>query len=318
MTYEIKRIALSEIDQADDAFRITTNTDVESLCDAIQTVGMINSPVLVETDHTAFRIVCGFRRIAAATLLGRQTIRAAVLDVQTNDLDCARIAVADNIFQRTLNLIEISRALRLLDELLENSDQLANEAAILGLPDNAGVMHKLKGLCRLPKAVQEGILSSAISLPVAIEIDAMPVDEGRCYAEIFNRLRPSLNKQREIMVLVQEIASREDISVLHVLNDPNIEEILNHADLDRSRKLQKVRAFLKTRRFPAITHAEKTFETHVKKMKLGSGIKLVPPKNFEGSDYTLVVDFKNLKELEERIGIIEEMKNHPALAKILS
>lgn len=317
MAYELKRVALSEIDQTEDTFRITTNTDTESLSTAIQIAGMINPPVLCQRDDTALKVVSGFRRIAAATLLGWRRLLAAVLAPGTDMIACARIAIVDNMSQRALNLLETSRALCLLENALENPAQLPDEAAALGLPDNAGIIRKIKGLCELPEAVQGGIISSAISLPSALEFAAMPAEATR-FAAIFECLRPSLNKQREILTLVQEIAHREDLSVLQVLADPTIEEALNEEDSDRARKLQKIRACLKQRRFPAITRAERAFEASVKKLKLGTGTRLMPPKNFEGSDYTLVVGFKNRNELKKRISAIKKLPDHPDLAKILS
>ena len=104
---------------------------------------------------------------------------------------------------------------------------------------------------------------------------------------------------------------------LEVLRDKHLQEILNHADLDRNQKARKIRSLLKKRRFPAITSAERAFDRLISELKLGSDIKLTPPDNFEGSIYTLTINFKDLIELKDSQATFDAIIQNPALEKIL-
>ena len=194
---------------------------------------------------------------------------------------------------------------------------LGKSLSVMGLPDNQSIIKKIKGLYHLPGFVQSGILSNTISLAMALELGRLQLEAGECLAKLFQTLTLSLNKQREILSLLKEISLREDISIRKVLENDNLQKILTNKNLDRNQKIREIRIYLKQRRFPVITAAEKEFEKHVKKLKLGSGTKLIPPDNFEGTTYTLKLFFKNLIELKDRKASFDALIKNPSLNKIL-
>ena len=116
---------------------------------------------------------------------------------------------------------------------------------------------------------------------------------------------------------MQEIALREDIAILEVLNEDRLQAILNQTDLDKSQKTRIIRSYLKQRRFPAVTRAARAFEKLIKELRLPGGIKLIPPANFEGSIYTLTFNFKDLPELIEHKTTFDEITHNSYMKKIL-
>jgi hypothetical protein len=87
-----------------------------------------------------------------------------------------------------------------------------------------------------------------------------------------------------------------------VLESEQICAILESSETDRNKKAEKIRSTLRERRFPALNAAENRYAEMVKTFELGNpnAIKLIPPPFFEGTEYTLTLSFKNLKELEAR------------------
>jgi ParB family chromosome partitioning protein len=316
MRFKQKIAKLSFIDSKDDSFRITTQINVDHLMDSIDHVGMLNLPLLVERE-TGYKIVCGYRRIEACRRLDWTEVEAKILDIDTKRLKCITYAIADNSLQRPLNLIEQSRSINLLYPFFKDVGALGKELSLMGLPDNPSIIKKIKELCHLPGSVQSGILSNTISLAMALELGRLQQGAGEGFAKLFETLKLSLNKQREILTLVKEISLREDISMLEVIENDILQKILSNEDLDRNQKIRKIRIYLKQRRFPVITAAEKEFESHLKKLKLGSGTKLIPPDNFEGATYILKLSFKNLNELKDRQASIDALIKNPSLRKIL-
>lgn len=152
---------------------------------------------------------------------------------------------------------------------------------------------------------------------MALELGRFKQEAGESFAKLFEILKLSLNKQREILTLVKEISLREDISILKVLENNVLQEILTNEDLDRNQRIRKIRNYLKQRRFPVITTAEKEFEKQLKKLKLGSQTKLIPPDNFEGTTYILKFSFTNLIELKDRKATLDALIQNPCLEKIL-
>ncbi len=322
MTFDDAVVDLTHIHAADGVFRITTNTDSAGLETSIQGVGLLAPPLLLrkstEGGEAGFRIVAGFRRVAACTSLGWRRLPARILPPETPRRTCIRLAVADNAGQRTLNPIEISRALTLLSEEIADSGDLAAAAAGLGLPDARGPIRKLRPLCTLPPELQAGILSGDISLSMAEALAVLDRDLAVTLTHLFCDLKLSLNKQREVLTLLQEIALREDRTVQNLLQDAAVQTIIGDTNADRNRRAAALRRSLRRRRYPAISRAEAAFAETVKDLPLGEGIRLTPPPHFESPAYSLSLTFTSLSELAERRRRLGEILSHPAAKTLFS
>lgn len=318
MRFKEKTVQLNCIDLNDETYRITTRTHIDDLIDSIKEVGVINSPLLVEKKSSLraqrnlkFAVVCGFRRVAACQHLGWLNLKARIIDSDTERVECVKLAIIDNALQRPLNLIEKSRSLQMLSGFFKDDIKLSRAVSALGLPENLSVIKKIKNIYHLSPFIQNCIFSNSISLSVAVELGAFEQDAGVMFARLFDDLKLSLSKQREIVTLVKEIALRDDICIKEVFKDNDFQRILNSGELDRTQKSQRVRSYLKQRRFPAITVAKKRFEKQVEKLRLKGGIRLIPPDNFEGSTYMLKLCFNNLKQLKDRKAILDKaIQNH--------
>ena len=316
MRFKVSTVPLSAINIDDRIFLITTDTSYDDLAVSIKSVGLMNPPFLIHK-ASGYRIVTGFRRINACHSLGWPDIDAKVLKPDTPKLECVKLAVSDNSFQRPLNLIETSRSISLIRSLIEEDEIFMKTATQLGLPNNLAVLKKMEILCHLPWSIQQGVGSESISLAMALDLGKLKDDIGEMFAEIFDTLKLSLNKQREILTLAGEIAVREDISVRELLAGKEIRDIIGADDLDRTQKTRNLRLYLKRRRFPELITAEKNFKSGLKKLKLGPGVQLNPPKYFEGKTYILNLSFDNLTELEDRKKTLEKMLKDPNLAAVL-
>jgi hypothetical protein len=216
-----------------------------------------------------------------------------------------------------LNLIELSRTFELLASVFENIKEVAQESSALGLPSNPDFIRKTQPLCRLPAVVQNGVIHDIIALPVAIELSRLNPDVSTALADLFCDLKIGLNKQREIITFIREIALREDLPPSDIIKDPIWIEIIYDKTYDRSLRPRKIRQYLKQRRFPTITCTERRFEKYREELALGRNVKLTPPRNFEGNRYTFSIDFKNLQELKEGVAKLDNLTNHSNIKKIL-
>ena len=309
-------ITLSGINLHDDTFRITTRTDVNDLMESIQHDGLITPPLLIKKD-SALIIVCGFRRITACLKLNWKEITARILNPDKSNLDCLRLAIAENALQRSLNLIETSRCLQKLSLFLTDIRQLTESVSSLGLPDNPSIIDKIKNLCLLPSPIQNSILDETISLAMAKELESLETDCAIAFARLFDQLKIGLNKQKEIVTWVKEIARREGLSTKEVMEDKHFVEIMTHRDFDRGQKSRKLRSFLRKRRFPRIAEFEKRFKIQHKNLNLGNHIKLIPPKEFEARHYALNLKFTNYEHLKSLHARLSKIIQHSDLKKII-
>ncbi len=316
MRFREKIVNLSQIDFSDDAFRITTEKQVDDLMRSINHVGILHLPLLLKKE-TTYTIVCGFRRIEACRRLNWFKLEAMILEADTMRLKCIKYAITDNAFQRPLNLIEKSRSIEMLFDFFKDINRLSEELSVLGLSEHPSMIKKLKGICHLPEPLQNSILSNTISLSMLLELAGMSWDDAKDFITLFNTLKLSLNKQREIVTMVKEIAIREDKSILQVIEESHLKKILMNEDLDKNQKAHNIRIYLKQRRFPSIAVIEKSYEKYRQKLNLESGFKLIPPINFESSTYTLQLSFNNMTQLKGLKTAFDALMENPSLKKIV-
>lgn len=309
-------VPVDAIDAEELRFRITTRSDLEPLAASIGRLGLLQ-PLLLRAAGRGYTIVSGFRRLAACRQLGRREIPARVLSLAVTDACCARLAIGENALARPLNLIETARALALLTATAPDGRLPVEDAGALGLPAHAGVAARLMRLERLPAAVREGVQEGAIALAMAEELGRLAPDAASAFARLFRRLGLGLNRQREILSLVTEIAAREGRPVLEILTGHELEECLLDPAADRGHAAQQIRRRLHRRRFPAIRRAEEGFETLRRRLDLGEGLQLTPPRDFEGTCFSLTLSFGSLEELLELRGRLDALARNPALSRIL-
>lgn len=315
LTAAPRPVPLEAIDAQDLRFRITTRAEIDLLAASIDRLGLLH-PLLLRASGRRATIVGGFRRLAACRHLGWREIPARVLSPAVTDACCARLAVGENSLARPLNLIETARALALLAATASDGCLPAEDAAALALPSHAGLAARLMGIERLPGPVREGIQEGVIALAMAEELGRLAPEAACAFARLFRTLGSGLNRQREILSLVTEIAAREGRPALEILTEP-VAECLREPAADRGHADHQIRRRLHRRRFPAIRRAEENFEALRRRLELGERLQLAPPRDFEGTRFTLTLSFETLAELQELRGRLDALSLNPALRRIL-
>ena len=200
---------------------------------------------------------------------------------------------------------------------MSDQKQIIAMLPALGLPDNLGVARKALPLSTLPDAIQKGVISGQIPLPIALELGALDPDTGRLLSEIFQELALGLNLQREVLLLVKEIAARESINIMDVLTAKNVRALFADPDLDRTQKRMAFRDHLKTRRYPVIQKAHEAYTRKLKSLKLPAKVRLVAPKNFESRQYTFQIDFATIPQLKTHLELLLQKAQSPELQDLL-
>jgi len=297
MDFRCESLRLDQIDLSDAGYRITTPQDKPTLAPSVNRLGVI-CPVVVKQTPDQFVIVSGFRRIAACRQSTCATIPCRILPDETPAAVCAEIAIAENLSQRALNFVEQARCLALLRETTGGLNSAKAAAETMGLACNKKLIAKLNMILVAPDIIQTGLATGTLSLPVALALSAFSRDDALALANLFERFPMGLNKQREIVQNVREIAIREDRTARRVLEDDSFQAILRDDALDGNQKTRQIRVLLKKRRFPRIAEAEKAFNEGLRQLGLGGEVQVTPPPGFEGSTITLTIRANDLKGLK--------------------
>jgi len=306
MNFNEQSLSLESLHLRDTHYRITTSDEIDKLRNSIAALGVLNPPILRQKAG-GYRIVAGFRRIDACRLLGRRNIRARVLPTDIDDSTSVWLAIADNSLQRPLNLIETARALNLLAGVAADEMELSRQAAVLALPDNPSLMRKIMSLTTLPAGLQNRLAAGELAMAMALKLKRLDSVTAESLGRLFADLKLGLNRQRELLSLLTEIARREEMTVSELLTDPAFRNLMSAPDLERSQKAGRLRSLLRRRRYPVMSAATTGFQDLVRHLNLGPGVQLVPPGNFEGTTYTLAITFDRLDQLRDRSLQIENL-----------
>ncbi|MDY6986624.1 MAG: ParB/RepB/Spo0J family partition protein [Thermodesulfobacteriota bacterium] len=317
MEYDSRVISISEIDTADASCCLSLKVDPGALVASMKAVGLINPPVLAQKKDEKYRIICGFRRVKACRVLGWEKISAQVVGADCSELDLLQLAVLDNQSHRPLNVIEQARGIRKLGPHLPAKGRLEALASLLGFPPNKKVFEKIRHMDGLPEAIQAGVLDETVSFEAAARLAGLSHGEALGFFDLLKGLKFSQNKQMEMITFVQEIALREDLQVAGVLQSKEMRAIMDRPDLNRNEKGAKLRAYLKRRRFPALTKVEAEFSDALKALKLSKDISITPPPYFEGGPYTLRMTFKDVDDFDRRCKTLDAIAKNPALKRVL-
>lgn len=297
MKYKYQAVHSSRVSYKDLSFRISTGNESIDLTDSIARTGLINPPILLCRGEN-YVIVCGFLRIAACNRLGFNEIPALLLDENTSFERCAEIAVIDNTSRRKLNLVEQARALALLASIHDKKDSLLKSAKMVGLPVDIKMAEKLRLVSQMPSTLQSGLIEGTIALPTALQLfQIQDIQITEHLGLLLRELGLSLNRQRELISWITAIARREAVSVLEILGANPILRVRQDVHMDRRRKAQLIRDYLKRRRYPAISMVEQQFNKKIKNLNLMRGVHLSPPPNFESTTYSLRFDFQSHTDL---------------------
>mgnify|MGYP006304247559 CR=1 FL=1 len=313
-------VFLADIRETNDAFRITTEVDKDSeqLVASLAEVGLMTPLILKKDASGGHIIVTGFRRLAALKTLGVDAALCRLLSPDTSALDCLKLAITDNVFQRPLNPGEQARALSLLAPFFDDPDHLREMAASLLLPSSRAEIDKLQKAAGLPSRLFDYFTCEQIPLSIAVILAGLDESAALMLADIFTGLKLGVNKQRESLTLIEEIAVREDKTLMQVFEDDSLRQIVDDDQADRGRRAADLRSWLRQRRFPAITQKQAWFSKQNKALKLGNRMSLSPPANFEGVDYILQMTFRDLEELETHARRLAEIAGNPTMKELLS
>jgi ParB family chromosome partitioning protein len=309
-------VELDRIDPDDATHRITTRSGLDDLTASITRLGVIHAPIL-QARGDRWRIIAGFRRIAACRAIGRTDVTVKVLPADAAHHQRVELAIADNSLQRPLNLVETARSLKLLSGCHASRGELTAAATALNLPGNPDLLQKLLRLATLSKSIQEAVIDEVIALSMALALAELENPLADEWIRIFRDLNIGLNRQRELLSLVAEIAIREDQSDADVLFGPAVRQILSPTDVDAAQKYRMLSAHLRQRRFPHVTRAARRFDDLVRTLALGPHAQLSPPAHFEGTQYQLRLLFRSPDDLQKHRQTIEELLENPNFKAIL-
>jgi hypothetical protein len=316
----LRDVLLSDINFADETFRITEDLDLERMSASLQAAGQLNPVVLLEgAGHAGFRIVCGFRRLHALLSLGRMEAAARIVTRDASGiLQIFLVAVWDNLAHRQYGPLEAARILHTLKHCcgVKNEDLVARYLPSLGLSAHGNVLHSYLRLHRLNPDLRRLLNAGHLTLSSAERLARIPAEAQAGLAPLLGRIRLSASLQREVLELAEDIAALAETDLNEVLNRPGILAIADAAGLSAFQRGDKIHRLLYEQRNPRLSAARAGFLDEKSRLNLPGTIRLAADPFFETPRLRVEFDVTTAREFREVVGALERACGAPSLERL--
>jgi len=174
---------------------------MEELKKSILSNGLIQPITVRRTPDHKYQLISGERRLKACQEIGYKEIPAYIIQVESDELMLA-LALIENIQREKLNPIEIASAYkRLMDECHLTQEQIADKVG----KDRTTVANTIR-LLRLPKAIQDSLLSEEISPGHARALINIPDEDVQL--QLLKKILDGNLSVRKVEKLVREYIDR--------------------------------------------------------------------------------------------------------------
>jgi len=213
---EIQELRISDIDPNSSQPRKSFDEDsLKELAQSIRQHGVIQ-PITVRPNGDRYMIITGERRWRAARLAGLKTIPAIVKDL--NDNDILEIALIENIQREDLNPIEQAKALKMLIEKFNFTQEDLAER----LGKNRSTIANTMRLLNLSENVQNMIINGKLSEGHARAL--LGVSSKKMQEELAITASNTGLTVRELEKIVKKQVSKQNHNIQKQKLNPNLQE----------------------------------------------------------------------------------------------
>ncbi len=320
MARVLRKIGIDAIDSRDDFFSMTFHPNLDCLRRSIGQVGLLQPIIIREKPQGAgCQVVCGFKRLTTCEQLGLEEIEAfSYRKSELGDLEGFHMALQENLTTRGLNLIDKSMVLHKLIHRfgLPKESIVRDYMPMLGLQPNTKILEKASQLVHLRAEIKQYIVEEEVSLGNAFRLLEFPPEDQAEVGRLASGLKLGEGKLKEVLTFLREISLRDGLMVSELVQG-EIGGIASDISLSKAQRTQRVRRWLREKRYPQLTELERTFQKKRKGLGLSPGISLHPPPYFEGDTFRLEFGFRDVGEFRAIISTLMEASERKDLGEMI-
>ncbi|MGA1795682.1 MAG: ParB N-terminal domain-containing protein [bacterium] len=288
-----------------------------SLVESVKQFGIIYPP-LVRAAGSGFQILDGFLRIEAARLCNTKVIQCSVCDENLDHQHLARFLLSIALSGGLPHILDRAVIVQKMTAILPQDRVVRDILPLLGLQPNTKVLQRLVPLSRLDEEMGRALLDQRINHDMALRLMELEPEVRSRITTLFLYFRYSQSKQFEILDNLLDIAEREQVSPVQVLEEVGWNgEGPEPPEENRVAAGEALRNELRDRRYPTMTGLERSWRTRIKSLRLPPSISLTPPSSFEGSTYRISFAFKTLEEYKALLSRLKDMGEQDEWTQLL-
>lgn len=303
---EILNVDLSEIELEDKSFYIPFNIIPPDLKTSIDTVGVINPPLLL-LKSGKYIIATGWKRIQVCKQLGINKINSKVL--QENELSLHNIIKL--IYEDNKHRYSDVETGQLASIFIKFQDDIPRFLELIGLPRSEKNIERYSQLSSADKQIVDLYLENKINPDQVFILSQLNLSDAMILANrIIIPFRFNSNETRDFIKDLLDVLIRDRIAIGKILDD-----LLNSGENNNK---DKIRYTLKCRRYPALMRSEDKFSDLIKKLKLPKNININHSPFFESNFIEIIIRASKESQLKELKDLLETDNKYALLNDLIS
>ncbi len=307
-------MAQSEINLADERFRISYHFDLDRLLLSIKKIGLIYPVVVVKRDDPGFVVLSGWKRVYACLELALPEIPVFLLE-EDDDLKAFLFSLYENLAFRSFDILEKAEILKRLDEYVEDEKKIVRQFfPLLGIPGNLSYLDVYLKIARLDCESKKLIFDKKIPLSAAQLLTEFPPRDRERLSPLILPL--SSNKLKQFLEDLFELAKKTGEPVEAILSQPEIQAVSRNGNLSSLQKADRIRALIRTKRHPNLASLKRSFDASLKKARLSKEVSFDAPSFFEDQEFAVTFSLKNRQTFQKRLAKLMDLASDESLFKI--
>lgn len=299
-----ENLALKKIYLKDERFRISYYFELEKFVTSIKEVGLLNPP-LVTLREGRFILVSGWKRVIACLNLSLSSIPVLVIQGKS-ELETFLIAFYENLATREFSLVEKAEIIARLKKFSEDEKKIVRHyLPLLDIPPTLSHLDSYLAFSQFEPELKKFIHEKNLPFSLAELFSEFSTPERKRLLPLVSPL--SQNKMTEFLESLKEVSRRDERPVLKILSSKEVNDILGSPRLSSLQKADKIRLFLRKKRYPTLSSWTESFDSLRKKMRWPKEIGLSPTPFFEEKKLSVAFNFENQQEFKARLLELEEL-----------
>jgi len=307
----VSEIPLTDIDSEDLLTDFSMDGCPEKLMDSVKVIG-IRHPISVCPSGNRYSIVSGHKRFQAAPRSGLTTIPAFIVP-ELDDASRLVINLNENFGQRQYSDIEKGGILNKLTQAGVTDETIIEEyMPLLELERSKKLFLDLSSVEKLSPKLKK--LLHRAGVPVKTFNTFYKWDSLTAAENLFSALKPGVNKWRDLLDLINEVAARENTTQGDIIDD--IQNTLT--DLPAPQRYDQIYKVLHNRRYPVLSDMRKQVARALDEMELDDKTRLRFQDTFESNELKLELKFQSEKELSQQVEKIFKALQSGSVEKLIN
>lgn len=279
----------------------------EELKNSIIQTGIIHPPFLLQNPDGRLEIITGHKRLTIAdNHLESKNISCFVLPENFPKKDIPDLLLTDQS-ETPLSLAEKARFIQIASRCMAKEEVLEKFSKRLEIREHTSAIDEMEKLLAMDIEIIKEIHSGRLQYKMMGELLRIKDPEDRlALVSLFKTLSLGGGKQKKLFSLIRDLAYRKKSSISDFLEGDELQQILNHEEMNPPQKAQHLGNFLQAKLTPAYLESENKFTSFSKELQLPENISLSHSQSFETDAVTLSIVFKNSKECQR---LLPEIKS---------